>query len=171
EELAGDVAHHYYQSHDPALGAKAVKLSRLAASHASAHRAHDRAAEHLMRAVNAARELGLDPRLLCDLKLACVAELRRRAQSARGAELLAKAVDLARELRDPGRLAGAALVAGGFDMTGSADPVQCRLLEEALRGAGRTPGPVRASLLISQAMARPTVDSAELDEARIREAP
>ena len=170
DEISGDLAHHYYQSHDPALAEKAVKYSRIAASHAAAHRAYDRAAEHLTRAVHAAAELALDPRLLCDLELACTAELRRSAQFARAEEMLAKAIEHARALRDPGRLAGAALVAGGFDRMGSADPVWCRLLDEALRGAGREPSPLRASLLISLAMARLYADAAEVNEARVREA-
>lgn len=168
--LAGYLAHHYYQSHDPELGKKAVSYGERAARHAAQHGAHDRAAEHYTRAVGAAIELGLDSLRICDLQLACAAELRRSIQYARADEMLAKAIDRARSLQAFDRLAGAALVWGGFDTMASADPSWCRLIEEALHGIARDQAPARAALLISMAMARLGADPAEVNEARMQEA-
>jgi len=169
-ELAGYLAHHLYQSHDPELVKQAIVFGESAARHAARHREFDRSAEHYARAVAAAIEVGLDSLRICDLQLACAAELRRSIQGPRADEMLGKAIERARSLGRFDRLAGAALVWGGFDTIASADPAWCRLIEEALQGIGTQQPLLRASLLLSLGLARLAADPAEVNVNRVREA-
>src|SRR5262249_19762061 len=122
DELAGYLAHHFFQSHDAELAHEAIGLSERAARHAALHREYDGAAEHYRRAIDAAQGLGLDPLRVCDLQLACVVELRRSVQYARADEMLARATEQARAVRAFDRLAGAALVWAGMDTLAGNDP-------------------------------------------------
>ena len=128
-----ELAHHYFQARDVGGAPKAIVFSLRAAEASQAAHAYEDAAEHYERAL-AALDIanGDDAAARCDMLLALGAT-RWRANEHDPRSTFVKALELARELPSPGRLARATLGAGGrFYAPGAIDEPYIELLEHAL---------------------------------------
>jgi tetratricopeptide (TPR) repeat protein len=135
----GELAHHFFEAARLGDVDKAMRYSVQAAERASAQLAHEKAADHLERALEALAIKGRDEAQRCDLLLA-LGEARWRAgifERARATFL--EAARSAKALREPEKLARAALGYGGpfaSFASGEVDEVLIDLLEQALAALG-----------------------------------
>jgi AAA ATPase domain len=129
-----ELAHHYFQAREVGGAAKAIVYSLEAAKASQAAHAYEDAAAHYERALAALEIVNRDDAAArCDVLLALGAA-RWQASEPDPRSTFVEAVELARRLASPGRLARAALGAGGrFYAPGAIDEAYIELLEEALR--------------------------------------
>ena len=128
-----ELAHHYFQAREVGGAAKAIVYSLQAAGARQAAHAYEDAAAHYERALAALKIVNRDDAAArCDVLLALGAA-RWQASEPDPRSTFVEAVELARRLASPGRLARAALGAGGrFYAPGATDEAYIELLEEAL---------------------------------------
>ena len=128
-----ELAHHYFQAREVGGAAKAVVYSLQAAEARQATHAYEDAAAHYQRALAALEIVNRDDAAArCDVLLALGAA-RWQASEPDPRSTFVEAVELARRLASPDRLARAALGAGGrFYAPGATDHAYIELLEEAL---------------------------------------
>ena len=128
-----ELAHHYFQAREVGGAAKAVVYSLQAADASRAAHADEDAVAHYERALAALQLVSPDDAgARCDVLLALGAA-RWRASEPDPRSPFVEALELARRLASPERLARAALGAGGrFYAPGSTDEAYIELLEEAL---------------------------------------
>jgi RecA/RadA recombinase len=129
-----ELAHHYFQAREVGGAAKAIVYSLEAAKASQAAHAYEDAAAHYERALAALEIVNRDDAAArCDVLLALGAA-RWQASEPDPRSTFVEAIELARRLASPGRLARAALGAGGrFYAPGAIDEAYIELLEEALR--------------------------------------
>jgi hypothetical protein len=147
----GELAHHYFQAREVGGAAKAVVFSLRAgeaAQAAQAAHAYEDAVAHYERALYALKILRRDDTAAhCDVLLALGAA-RWQASEPDPRATFARAVELARELDSPGRLARAALGAGGrFYAPVDPDFDYIDLLEEVLTALEPGDSTLRVRLL------------------------
>ena len=128
-----ELAHHYFQAREVGGAGKAIVFSLRAAEASQAAHAYEDAAAHYERALAALKIVNRDDDAArCDVLLALGAA-RWRANEHDPRSTFAEALELARRLASSGRLARAALGAGGrFYAPGDTDDPYIGLLEEAL---------------------------------------
>jgi tetratricopeptide (TPR) repeat protein len=129
-----ELAHHYFQAREVGGAAKAVVYSLQAAEARQAAHAYEDAVAHYERALAALEIVNRDDAAArCDVLLALGAARWQASEPDPGSTFV-EAVELARRLGSAGRLARAALGAGGrFYAPGATDEGYIELLEEALR--------------------------------------
>ena len=162
-----ELAHHYFQAREVGGAAKAIVYSLKAAKARQAAHAYEDAAAHYERALVALELVNRDDAAArCDVLLALGAA-RWQASERDPRAPYAEAVELARRLDSPDRLARAALGAGGrFYAPGATDEAYVDLLEESL--AALEPGDsvlrvrVLARLAENLVFAQPPQRAAEL---------
>jgi len=166
-----ELAHHYFQARDVGGAAKAIVYSLRAAEASQAAHAHEDAADHYERALAALDITNRDDAAArCDMLLALGAT-RWRANEHDPRSTFAEALELARGLPSPGRLARATLGAGGrFYAPGAIDETYNELLEYALSALEPGDSVLRVQILARLAenlvFAQPPERAAELaDEA------
>jgi hypothetical protein len=127
-----ELAHHYFQARDVGGAAKAIVFSLRAAEASQAAHAYEDAAEHYERALAALDIANRDDAAArCDMLLVLGAT-RWQANEHDPRSTFAEALELARGLPSPGRLARATLGAGGrFYAPGAIDEPYIELLEHA----------------------------------------
>ena len=168
----GELAYHYFQARHVGGAAKAVVHGLRAAEAALAVNAYEEAADQYERAL-AALEIvrGYDVAARCDVMLALGAA-RWQASRPDRTSTFTQAIELARGLSSPDRLARAALGAGGrFYAPGAVDRPEIELLDEALAGLPPGDSALRVRVLARQAenlvFAEPAARAGELaNEAR-----
>jgi hypothetical protein len=128
-----ELAHHYYQAREVGAAAKAIVYNLAAAEEAQQAHAYEAAAEHYERALSVLPIIKRDDDVArCDVLLALGAA-RWQASDPDPRSTFVQALDLARGLDSPDRLARAALGAGGrFYAPGSTDLAYTKLLDEVL---------------------------------------
>jgi hypothetical protein len=127
-----NIAHHWLEAGAEAAPLAAAAAER-AARQASARLALAEAARMYERAIEAQLSLSpIDARRLTELYIALVDVLARAEQRGRAEEVCARAVELARGLRDGALLARAALALGADRPPGELDPPILLLLDQAL---------------------------------------
>jgi DNA-binding CsgD family transcriptional regulator len=151
-----ELAHHLVEAAPGSeeMAARAVQMATLAGRHALEVLAWEDAAELFERAL-AALELAERPSLQqrCELLLA-VGEARMAASDVPAARTAyQQAGELARRIGSPEALARAGLGLGLEFTSMIVDPVQIRLLEEALTALGEADSPLRARVLAGLARA------------------
>lgn len=128
-----ELAHHFLLAATPADHLRGVNYAEAAARQSLATLAHERAAQLYRRALVA---MDLAPRpdaeRRCDLLLAHASAARRGGLHAEAVGAAGRAVEAARQLDDPVRLADAALERASAAPVWSLDPDLAALLEEAL---------------------------------------
>jgi tetratricopeptide (TPR) repeat protein len=144
----GELAHHYFHAREVGGAAKAVVFGLRAGEAAQAAHAYEDAVAHYERALCALEILRRDDTAArCDVLLALGAA-RWQASEPDPRATFARAVELARELDSPGRLARAALGAGGrFYAPVDPDVDYIDLLEEVLRALEPGDSTLRVRLL------------------------
>jgi predicted ATPase len=156
-----DIAHHLFAAVTRSGAHTAIAWARRAAQRASARLAFEESIRLLERCLEALpREVDRDPER-ADILLELAQARIRSGLGARGREAASEAAEIARCLRDSGRLARAALTYGDLFTFAVIDPLLVELLGEAL--AALTPNEVelRARLLARLASAQqPAVDPA-----------
>jgi hypothetical protein len=128
-----ELAHHFFQAREVGGAAKAIVYSLQAGEARRAAHAYEDAAAHYERALTALELVNRDDAAArCDVLLALGAA-RWQASEPDPRSTFVEAVELARRLASPERLARAALGAGGrFYAPGATDEAYIELLEEAL---------------------------------------
>ena len=128
-----ELAHHYFQAREVGGAAKAIVYGIRAAEASQAAHAYEDAAAHFERALAALEIVNRDDAAArCEVLLALGAT-RWRASDHDPRSTFGEAVELARGLASPDRLARAALGAGGrFYAPGDTDEPYRELLEEVL---------------------------------------
>jgi tetratricopeptide (TPR) repeat protein len=144
----GELAHHYFQAREVGGAAKAVVFGLRAGEAAQAAHAYEDAVAHYERALCALEIVRRDDTAArCDVLLALGAA-RWQASESDPRATFARAVELARELDSPGRLARAALGAGGrFYAPVDPDVGYIDLLEEVLAALEPGDSTLRVRLL------------------------
>ena len=150
EPYLAELAHHFLEGAQLGEAEKAVRYSERAGDRALGQLAYEDAARHYERA-RLALEYGpaaeADARR-CELLIAGGEAWMKGGQTARAREALSGAAALARRLRDPARLARAALaLAAPYAEAGIGDELRPRLLEEALSALREEGSVLRASVL------------------------
>lgn len=145
-----ELAHHWFQSLDPADRATAAEYARRAGDWALGALAYEEAADHYERALHIAEKVGDEASRRYDLLLS-LGDAQRRASHPHYRQTLARAATLARDLEDPARLAAAALGSSRpcswFFAVGRVDEPLVALYEEALEALGPEDSVLRARLL------------------------
>ena len=128
-----ELAHHYFQAREVGGAGKAIVFSLRAAEASQAAHAYEDAAAHYERTLAALEIVNRDDTAArCDVLLALGAT-RWRANEHDPRSAFVEALELARGLASPDRLARAALGAGGrFYAPGDTDEAYIGLLEEVL---------------------------------------
>ncbi|MEP6655067.1 MAG: hypothetical protein ABJA82_17010, partial [Myxococcales bacterium] len=124
----------------------------------------------LERAVRAVEAAGNPPHLRAPVLLALAETRIRRGEVVAGKSLCCQVATLARQLEDPGLLAGAALTYGRVFTFAVVDPVMVQLLEDALQAQPPGDSTTRARLLARLAGALQPASNAEEPVALAREA-
>jgi tetratricopeptide (TPR) repeat protein len=139
----------------PSARERAVAAFMHVADDATRRGAFDEAATALEHAVALLPQgPGADPRHRCDLLLRLGDARLHAGAFAAGQVACEEAAALARAIRDPERLARAALHRGTIFSPGKTDPELAAALSEALDGLGPAPTPLRARLMARLAAAR-----------------
>jgi AAA ATPase domain len=130
---AAELAHHYFQAREVGGASKAIVFSLKAGAALQASHAYEDAAAHYERALTALQMVRRDDAAArCDVLLALGAA-RWQASEPDPRSTFEQALELARGLGSPERLAKAALGVGGrFYAPGTTDCAYVELLEEAL---------------------------------------
>ena len=142
------LAHHYFQARAVGGADKAIVFNLEAGAAAQTAHAYEAAVEHYERALNALPLVGRDDAAArCDLLLS-IGAARWQASLPNPRSTFAQALELARELGSPDRLARAALGAGGrFYAPAAPDPAYADLLEEVLAALGPDDSALRVRVL------------------------
>jgi tetratricopeptide (TPR) repeat protein len=145
---SGELAHHYFQAREIGGAAKAIVFSLKAAEVCQAAHAYEDAVSHYERALKALEIVRRDDDAArCDVLLALGAA-RWQASEPDPRSVFVQAVELARGLGSPERLARAVLGAGGrFYAPGATDRAYIGLLEEALASLEPGDSTLRVRLL------------------------
>ena len=145
---SAELAHHYFQAREIGGAAKAIVFSLKAAEVCQAAHAYEDAVSHYERALKALEIVRRDDDAArCDVLLALGAA-RWQASEPDPRSVFVQAVELARGLGSPERLARAVLGAGGrFYAPGATDRVYIGLLEEALAALEPGDSTLRVRLL------------------------
>ena len=145
---SAELAHHYFQAREVGGAAKAIVFSLKAAEACQAAHAYEDAVSHYERALQALEIVRRDDAAArCDVLLALGAA-RWQASEPDPRSAFVQAVELARGLGSPERLARAVLGAGGrFYAPGATDRAYIGLLEEALAALEPGDSTLRVRLL------------------------
>jgi len=143
-----ELAHHFIEAAPGGEAAKAIDYAERAARRAVAQLAHEDAASHYERALEA---LDLSGQPDAERRLALLLELgvaqRRAGRFVASRETLEGAAAIARELADTESLARAALGVSALSEAGRLDEAIVALLEESLAAVGEKDSAVRVQLL------------------------
>jgi tetratricopeptide (TPR) repeat protein len=160
------LAHHYFQAREVGGADKAIVFSLQAGVAAQTSHAYEAAVEHYERALSILPLVGRDDiSARCDLLLS-IGSARWQASAPNPRSTFAEALELARELGSPGRMARAALGLGGrFYAPAAPDLGYAELLEEVLAALGPDDSSMRVRLLARLAenlvFAEPPVQAVE----------
>jgi hypothetical protein len=143
-----ELAHHYFQAREVGGAAKAMVFSLKAGEACQEAHAYEAAADHYQRALSVLPLVGRDDAAArCDVLLA-LGMARWQASEPDPRSTFSQALELARELGSPERLARATLGAGGrFYAPAASDPDYTQLLDEALAALGPGDSTLRVRLL------------------------
>jgi tetratricopeptide (TPR) repeat protein len=142
------LAHHYFQAREVGGADKAIVFSLQAGVAAQTSHAYEAAVDHYERALSILPLVGRDDvSARCDLLLS-IGSGRWQASLPNARATFAEALELARDLGSPERMARAALGAGGrFYAPAAPDLGYADLLEEVLAALGPTDSSLRVRLL------------------------
>lgn len=143
-----ELAHHYFQAREVGGAAKAMVFSLQAGEACQEAHAYEAAADHYERALSVLPLVGRDDAAArCDVLLA-LGTARWQASEPDPRSTFAEALELARELGSPERLARATLGAGGrFYAPAATDLGYTRLLDQAFAALGPGDSALRVRLL------------------------
>jgi DNA-binding SARP family transcriptional activator/tetratricopeptide (TPR) repeat protein len=137
DTYVNELAHHFYMGAALDDADKAAYYCRAAGERALRLLAFEEAATHFARSLEVADQFGPSaPEARCDALIALAEAQNRAGDTAPANANFERAATLARSLRDPERLAAAALRAGPLSYLGivRANEGQVQLLEEAMAG-------------------------------------
>ncbi|MDX6679266.1 MAG: hypothetical protein QOE31_3318, partial [Solirubrobacteraceae bacterium] len=159
-----ELAHHFAQAGSSGDLDKAIGYGSRAGAHATSRLAYEQAATHFRQTVeliDAADRGGLLQHKRCDMVIA-QGEAERQAGDPAYRQTLLDGARLARELRDPGRLARAALAnnRGVYSSGQGIDHERVATLQAALDAYDPADSPTRAALLATLALELVTADDA-----------